>query len=282
MIQPDPADESLIITKTNQEERQSRLVLILNRLRKAIQVKLRNIKDTMNALLQKKTAKNLQKKIQKSAEFSAPISSIEMDEEMVQLYQSIRSQLKDPESMIIQFVGSLRGEGTSSIALELARTVALKFSKRTLLFRADWLNDPLCEQLMNNGTKSIEGIAQNGLLLDEAVSCLSADLFQCFISAGQELSPGVYDLPGMKQVWQQLRERFDVIVVDSPPVSSCADGLTICREVDGVILVMKAESTRWPVAMAAKEKIIKNGGKILGFVFNDRRFYIPGWIYRRL
>ncbi|OPY76419.1 MAG: Tyrosine-protein kinase YwqD [Syntrophorhabdus sp. PtaU1.Bin050] len=282
MIQPDPADRSSIITKTKPEERRHRLVLILNKLWETIQVKLRNIKGTINVLRQKKIAKNLQRKIQKPTEFPAPISPIEMDEEMVQLYQSIRSQLKDPETMIIQFVGSLRGEGTSNIALEFAHTVALKFSKRTLLFRADWLNDPLCEQLMNNGTKSIEGIAQNGLLLDEAVSRISAGLFQCFISAGQELSPGVYDLPGMKQVWQQLREHFDVVVIDSPPVSSCADGLAICRGVDGVILVMKAESTRWPVAMAAKEKIIKNGGKILGFVFNDRRFYIPGWIYRRL
>jgi len=52
--------------------------------------------------------------------------------------------------------------------------------------------------------------------------------------------------------------------------------------VDGVVLVVEAEKTRWQVVESLKEKIENSGGNILGMVFNKRRFYIPENIYRRM
>jgi len=72
------------------------------------------------------------------------------------------------------------------------------------------------------------------------------------------------------------------VVIDSPPLSASAAGLAFCRRADGVVLVLEAERTRGPVAEKAKEQIQKNGGNILGVVFNKRKFYIPKSIYKRL
>jgi Mrp family chromosome partitioning ATPase len=52
--------------------------------------------------------------------------------------------------------------------------------------------------------------------------------------------------------------------------------------VDGVVLVVEADKTRWPVAQSVKERIIQHGGNVLGMVLNKRRYYIPGFIYNRL
>jgi Mrp family chromosome partitioning ATPase len=82
--------------------------------------------------------------------------------------------------------------------------------------------------------------------------------------------------------WEALRDRFDMIILDTPPATIYPDGLAMVRQVDGVILVVEAEKTRWPVALRVKEKITKNGGNLLGIVFNKRRFYIPEWLYKRL
>ena len=60
------------------------------------------------------------------------------------------------------------------------------------------------------------------------------------------------------------------------------DGPALVSQVDGVILVVEAEKTRWQVALSAKEKIIKSGGTILGTVFNKRKYYIPEYIYKYL
>ncbi len=82
--------------------------------------------------------------------------------------------------------------------------------------------------------------------------------------------------------WEPLRERFDLIIVDSPPATMFPDGPGIVSMVDGVVLVVEAEKTRWPVALSVKEKIERSGGKILGVVFNKRKYYIPSWLYRRI
>jgi Mrp family chromosome partitioning ATPase len=81
--------------------------------------------------------------------------------------------------------------------------------------------------------------------------------------------------------WEPLRERFDLIIVDSPPATMFHDGPGIVSMVDGVVLVVEAEKTRWPVALSVKEKIEQSGGRILGVVFNKRKYYIPKWLYRR-
>jgi Mrp family chromosome partitioning ATPase len=52
--------------------------------------------------------------------------------------------------------------------------------------------------------------------------------------------------------------------------------------VDGVVLVVEAEKTRWQVVENLKEKIQNVGGNIIGVVFNKRRFYIPEALYKRL
>ena len=52
--------------------------------------------------------------------------------------------------------------------------------------------------------------------------------------------------------------------------------------VDGVVLVVEAEKTRWPVALNVKEKTEQGGGRVLGVVFNKRKYYIPEWLYRRI
>ena len=78
-----------------------------------------------------------------------------------------------------------------------------------------------------------------------------------------------------------LKERFNWSSWIHLPATMFPDGPGIVSQVDGVIFV-EAEKTRWQVALAAKEKIIKHGGNILGIVFNRRRYYIPRFIYRHL
>jgi Mrp family chromosome partitioning ATPase len=88
--------------------------------------------------------------------------------------------------------------------------------------------------------------------------------------------------PQIDAFWENLREKFDLILIDSPSFESSPDGIAISRRVDGVVLVLEAERTRWPVAERLKERILLNGGNILGIAFNKRRYYIPDFVYRWL
>jgi len=77
-------------------------------------------------------------------------------------------------------------------------------------------------------------------------------------------------------------ERFDLVLVDSPPLKSSPDGLAMAPKTTGIVLVVEAESTGWRVIQGTINKIKQVGGNILGVVLNKRRYYIPEFIYKRL
>jgi Mrp family chromosome partitioning ATPase len=88
--------------------------------------------------------------------------------------------------------------------------------------------------------------------------------------------------PEIKEFWEAAKERFDLVLIDSAPASASPDGVALSRFVDGVVLVLSADKTRKPVAESLKNQILQNGGNLLGMVFNNRRYHIPEFVYKRL
>ncbi len=72
------------------------------------------------------------------------------------------------------------------------------------------------------------------------------------------------------------------IFIDCPPVNSSNTSLVLAVRVDGVVLVVQAEKTRWEVAQFAMQQIESTNGEIPGAILNKRRFCIPGWLRQRL
>ena len=72
----------------------------------------------------------------------------------------------------------------------------------------------------------------------------------------------------LKPSMGQLREEFDLIIVDAPPLAHYADAIALGRVADGVVLVIEAESTRRDSALAAVENLRSCDVRILGAVLN--------------
>jgi len=58
--------------------------------------------------------------------------------------------------------------------------------------------------------------------------------------------------------------------------------LALVAKVDGVVLVVEAEETKWRTAGHVREQIERVGGNILGVVLNKRRYHIPQSVYKYL
>ena len=219
---------------------------------------------------------------------SAPLRSTKLNTELdmewgSRLYQNLEALLPDTPKKIIQFIGSQEGEGTSTVVQEFARAANIKFGKRVLLLDADRNHpcqhlffdiQPQCgwqEEVRDNGSidKALYQIGKTGLFVSPSSQPVASD-------------PHILNSLIIDVFLKRLRQQFDLILFDSPPATLSSDGLVLSPKVDGVILVLEAERTRWPVAENVKERITKSGGKLLGIVLNKRRFYIPEFIYRRL
>ena len=85
----------------------------------------------------------------------------------------------------------------------------------------------------------------------------------------------------MKEIFAELKRRFQYILIDTPPILDYADAVVLCQLVDGVVLVLKAGDTRLEKAENARKILERARTRILGVVLNQRKSYLPDSIARR-
>lgn len=184
-----------------------------------------------------------------------------MEDEMVQLHQQLSAVLQRGPASVVQFMASRECEGTSSIAREFARVAAQRFGQRVLLLSFDTVLGAIAP-----------GPVQTGF---QGTGRMTASVLPSEVTyAAQAVDPML-----AAATWDGIRRSHDLVIVDAPPATKSTEGLTLGAQVDGVILVVEADATRWPVALRTKKNILRSGGRLLGVVFNRRRHYIPAFLY---
>ena len=207
---------------------------------------------------------------------------LQMETEMGRLHQRVLALLPNSESRVIQFVGSRKNEGTSTILREFGQYLGQNANKSVLLVDEDLHHMSQHKAFKHPSGISLQDVIREEGALGKAISQIrNSRLFICRLFGGStataRLSP-VND--GM--LWTRLRNEFDFILIDSPPISDSDDGLALCSISDGVILVIEELKDPFQVVSTIKNRIIQYGGNILGLVFNKQRYYIPESIYKWL
>ena len=208
---------------------------------------------------------------------------LEIEEEMIVLYQSINSlRSSTQKNKVIQFMSTDGEQGTSTIVLELARVAALKYTKSVLLLDADLRK--LDQEPFNITLEhSLEETIRAGDPVDKALyQIANSSLFLSRLFKGSGSIRQFLDPSGIDDLLEKLRTRFDFIFIDSPPEKVFSIGLATSTSVNGVILVLDAEKTCLDEAKNITDKITKNGGKVLGVVVNKQRNHIPEFISKRI
>jgi protein-tyrosine kinase len=208
---------------------------------------------------------------------------MEMEDEMVNLYHAIESLLPNRKKRVIEFVGSGEGEGTSTIAREFARIAIMTLGQNVLLLDADRHN-PTQHFFCNVSPEfCLDDVVHSGDGPEKALYRVGkSSLFVSLISRSSSSAGNIFDSPQFDRMWAGLKERFDLILVDAPPATMSSDGFAMFRKADGVVLVVEADKTRWPVVQSVRDKIQQHGGNVLGMVLNKRKYYIPEFLYKRL
>ena len=205
------------------------------------------------------------------------------EREMVTLSRNIDALLPDTPRKMIQFIGSQPGEGTSTVIRDFAMVSAARLGKTVLLLDAD-LQCPSQHLSFHLQPKfGWEEILRNRRTFRKAICRIGDTKLHVYPNPpGSTSLPKALFSPEVKEFWDEAKEKFDLILIDSAPASASPDGIALSRFMDGVVLVLEADKTRKPVAENLKNRIVQNGGNLLGMVFNNRRYHIPDWMYERL
>ena len=208
---------------------------------------------------------------------------LQMEREMTRLYQNVLALLPNSKSRVIQFIGSRKNEGTSTILREFGQFLGEKANKFVLLVDEDHHHRSLHKAFIYPSGISLHDVISEGGSLDKAIFQIrNSRLFLCRLSGGTTATALPVLSVNDEMLWTRLRNEFDFILIDSQPISESENGLNLCSVADGVVLVIEAEKTRSQVVSTLKNRIIQHGGNILGLVFNKQRYYIPEAIYKWL
>ena len=244
------------------------------------------LKHAHTERVQKKLPREEEPTIVRNIPISPPVPDkcdLQFGQEMLILDQSISTLRANHGKNVIQFISSQQGEGTSTIVREFARISSEHGSKSVLLIDADSHQLPQHQNFGMSPKSPLEQVMSNGGNLDQAVSQVGkSKLFLSALFTEAKTSSSNVLLSKAEEVWEKIRQRFDLILIDSVPVSASVEGIALCPMADGVVLVIEAERTRSHVVRITKERITKSGGNLLGLVFNKQRYYIPEWIYKKL
>lgn len=126
--------------------------------------------------------------------------------------------------------------------------------------------DPGLQELICNSVKAEEAIiptACNGLYI---------------LTAGEGQKPLATEETG--ELLKEFKDNFDFVVIDGKTLFSSSEVTNLAQAVDGYIVVVECEQTKWEVVQLAQEKLIKAGAQHAGILLNKRRYYLPGFIYR--
>jgi uncharacterized protein involved in exopolysaccharide biosynthesis/Mrp family chromosome partitioning ATPase len=85
----------------------------------------------------------------------------------------------------------------------------------------------------------------------------------------------------LTEVAKTMRDRFDLILLDAPPLPLFPEMRVTVAAIDGTLLVVEAEHTTRAAAARTLEAIEEAGGHVLGIVLNKCRYVIPGRVYDR-
>lgn len=80
----------------------------------------------------------------------------------------------------------------------------------------------------------------------------------------------------------ELRAKFDYVLFDTPPLAYRSDALAIASRIDGLALVVAANSTHRETARKAVKDVAAANVRMLGLILNKRTYPIPAALYERL
>ena len=192
-------------------------------------------------------------------------------------YKLIRANLDftlpaDIKCPIIGVTSSMRGEGKSTSAINLSYVLAERGSK-VLLIDGD-LRIPSVAK--NMGIESSPGLTDLLMGKGAALSDFQSDVLKnWYIIPSGNIPPNPSELLGsrrMATVLNELKEAFDYIIVDLPPVNIVSDALSISNLITGIVVVIRENYTEKKELERCLRQLNLSNVNVLGCVLNDAKF----------
>lgn len=185
------------------------------------------------------------------------------------LRTNIEFNRKNPEDNVLTVVSGGAGEGKSTTLMNLSYICA-QGGYTTLMIDADLRRPRLHTFFGINNSVGLTNFLTTDLMLEDVILQTPVDNLY-FMPSGilPTDAAGILNSRRMSELIQDVKQRFDLIFVDSPPILGVSDASVISSEVDLSIIVVQHRKLPRNMLLRVKQSIENVGGNILGVVLNN-------------
>lgn len=176
----------------------------------------------------------------------------------------------DAPKKVIAVTSSVPGEGKSTCSMNLALFQA-KSGKKTLLVEADMRRPGISRAMrLPDGQKGLSELVAGTAPKEECILVNEATGLHV-LTAGT-IPPNPLELlvsQRFQEVLAQLREDYEMIIIDTPPLQLVSDALMVGKECTGLIYVVKANDTPVPLVRSGLKRVIAAHIPVVGVILNQ-------------
>ncbi len=169
---------------------------------------------------------------------------------------------------VLQVTSPAAGDGKSTLALNLALSMA-QSGKRTILVESDFRR-PKVHKLtgVNNKIGFVDVLRGDAELPDAIKETVVPDFFVLPCGQRPKDPAELLSKPAYEQMLQVLRERFDYVIIDTPPVLAVTDPCSVAARVDGVLICMRLSRHTRELGRRTLDQLRDVGATVAGIVIN--------------
>lgn len=188
-------------------------------------------------------------------------------------YRTLRTNIQfsaiDEDLKIIMVTSAGQGEGKSTTTINLAVAYA-QAEKKVLIIDADLRKPTLHHSFHVANRQGLTNVLTGQSELSSVI--VSSELDNLDLIPSGPIPPNPSEILASKRmttVLEQLSDKYDMILIDSPPTLAVTDSQVIATRCDGVILVIDQGQVKREVALKAKANLEHVKARILGVVLNN-------------
>jgi Mrp family chromosome partitioning ATPase len=207
------------------------------------------------------------------------VGGVALNEDAVRETMALRLNLEgvlpDRAVRAVMFCSAQAGEGTSTVALQFAQSLA--HSSARVLFVDAHARRPV---VFADDTQRY-AVLDPRIASAELAGVMMPNLVAIPVTE-EAARAGLVPAATLRAIIDSAMGSFDWVVIDGPPVVESPEAASLAAQADGVVMVLHAGRAKRPVVTRAVDMLRKSGGRVLGTVLNHRVHEIPGFIYRRI
>lgn len=185
------------------------------------------------------------------------------------LRTNIEFNRKNPEDNAITVVSGGAGEGKSTTLVNLAYICA-QGGYTTLMIDADLRRPRLHTFFDINNSVGLTNYLTTELMLEDVILQTPVDNLY-FMPSGilPSDAAGILNSRRMSELIQDVKQRFDLVLIDSPPILGVSDASVLASEVDLTMLVVQHRKLPRNMLLRVKHAVENVGGNVIGVVLNN-------------